>query len=154
MPAVLKTHPEARFLIVGRNPTRQVRALSALPGVEVHADAPDVGVFLEGASAGLIPLRVAQGIQNKVLEAMAWRLPVITHPKVGAALHATPGCDMLVAETVKGYTDHIRFLLDEHDFAREMGDAGRRLVETSFAWEASYDRLEALIQNVVKGTSK
>ncbi len=151
MPLVLATCPDARFLIVGRHPTQEVKALASLQGVEVHENAPDVGVYLDGAAAGFIPLRVAQGIQNKVLEAMAHRLPVITHPRVASALHARPGDDILIAETAQDYAEHIKVLFDSQSRAQEIGDAGRRLVERDFAWKASYDALESILQSVVKG---
>jgi len=150
MPLVLRTHPDARFLIVGRNPTREVKALASLPGIEVHENAPDVGVFLEGAAAALIPLRVAQGIQNKVLEAMAFRLPVITNPRVAAALHATPGVDILVAASPSEYACHVTAMLDSREASQAIGDAGRALVERDFAWESSYDALEAILQDVLR----
>lgn len=150
MPLILKTHPDARFLIVGRNPTKEVKALASLPGIEVHENAPDVGVFLRGAAAALIPLRVAQGIQNKVLEAMAHRLPVITNPRVAAALDATPGTDILVAASPSEYARHVTAMLDSPEASQAIGDAGRALVEKDFTWEASYDALEAVLQDVLR----
>ncbi|HEV8128610.1 MAG TPA: glycosyltransferase, partial [Candidatus Eisenbacteria bacterium] len=76
-PRVRAEVPDARFVIVGRNPVRSVRALARLPGVSVTGAVPDVRPYLASAAVSVAPLRVARGIQNKILEAMAMALPVV-----------------------------------------------------------------------------
>ena len=58
-------------MIVGARPTREVRQLAALPGVSVTGTVADVRPYLAHARAAVAPLRIARGVQNKVLEAMA-----------------------------------------------------------------------------------
>src|SRR5450830_1901821 len=77
LPAVRQRHPQALFYIVGSRPSAQVLALAALPGVQVTGTVPDIRPYLAHASFAVAPLRIARGIQNKVLEAMAMRMPVL-----------------------------------------------------------------------------
>jgi polysaccharide biosynthesis protein PslH len=94
-PMIREARPDARFQIVGANPTRAVRALaSSAHRVEVTGAVPQVQPYLWQAGVSVAPLFVAQGIQNKVLEALAAGLPVVASPAAGAGLpaEARPGC--------------------------------------------------------------
>jgi glycosyltransferase involved in cell wall biosynthesis len=85
-PAVRAQMPELKFVIVGRNPAPSVRRLAADPAIQVTGAVPDVRPYLRGAAAAVAPLRIARGVQNKVLEAMAMGVPVVTSGAVAAAL--------------------------------------------------------------------
>ena len=80
LPLVRRQIPDIRFLVVGRNPGRQVEALQSEPGVEVTGFVPDVRPFLARASVAVAPLTIAAGVQNKILEAMSSGLPVVATP--------------------------------------------------------------------------
>jgi glycosyltransferase involved in cell wall biosynthesis len=80
-PAIRAVHRQATFAIVGRGPASEVTALGALPGVVVTGAVPDVRGWLAAADVVVAPLRIARGIQNKVLEAMAMGRPVVASPK-------------------------------------------------------------------------
>src|SRR6185503_18715136 len=77
---------DLELLVVGRSPTAAVRDLGELPGVQVTGAVGDVRPFLARAWAFVAPLRIAQGVQNKVLEAMASNLPVVCSERVLAGL--------------------------------------------------------------------
>lgn len=85
-PAVRAQMPELKFVIAGRNPAATVRRLGNDPGVHVTGAIPDIRPYLCGAAAGVMPLRIARGVQNKVLETMAMGVPVMTSGAVAAAL--------------------------------------------------------------------
>jgi sugar transferase (PEP-CTERM/EpsH1 system associated) len=85
-PAVRAALPQVRFIIAGRNPVRAVRQLSNDPGVSVTGSVSDIRPYLRGAAVAVAPLRVARGVQNKILEAMAMGLPVAASSKVAKAL--------------------------------------------------------------------
>jgi len=78
--------PEAHLVIAGRNPSAEIRRLAKDPAVRVTGTIPDIRPYLGGASVAAMPLRMARGIQNKVLEAMAMGVPVATTTTVAAAL--------------------------------------------------------------------
>ncbi|MGA2194379.1 MAG: TIGR03087 family PEP-CTERM/XrtA system glycosyltransferase [Bryobacteraceae bacterium] len=77
LPELRRQSPEMEFFIAGRNPKKQVAALGGLPGVHVTGAVTDIRVYLKHAQAVVIPLRIARGIQNKVLEALAMGKPVL-----------------------------------------------------------------------------
>ncbi len=149
-PAVRERFPEAVFRIVGRAPTVAVRRLAERPGIEVTGEVPDLSEHLSEASIALIPLRVARGIQNKVLEALAWGLPVVSTPAVLACLHAdaaaavTPRDDdqRLAAEVVK--------LFDDPALRQRQGERGREVVADHYQWTAVDAQWSALIDDVIR----
>ena len=97
LPLVRQQAPDAAFFIVGASPAPQVQALSALPGVSVTGRVPDVRPYLAHAAAAVAPMRIARGIQNKVLEAMAMARPVIVTPDALEGIAARPGQEVLLA---------------------------------------------------------
>jgi sugar transferase (PEP-CTERM/EpsH1 system associated) len=85
-PAIRAKVPSAQFVIAGRSPTTAVRKLGSDPSVHVTGTVPDIRPYLRGASVAVAPLRVARGVQNKILEAMAMGLPIGASQKVAMAL--------------------------------------------------------------------
>src|SRR5215469_6834947 len=88
--------PAARFVIVGANPAPAVQQLARQPGIEVTGRVPDVRPYLAHAAVAVAPLRVAQGVQNKVLEAMSMAKPVVATPQALEGIDARPGRELLV----------------------------------------------------------
>lgn len=97
---LLARHPGLRFYIVGRSPSPQVKALAGA-NVVVTGTVPDVRPYLQHASAVVAPLRVARGIQNKILEAMAMQQPVVTVSSCADAIGATAGQGLSRADTAE-----------------------------------------------------
>ena len=102
LPDVLKRWPNARFYIVGRSPTPAVLALAS-DQVVVTGTVPDVRPYLQHAAAVVAPLRIARGIQNKILEAMAMAKPVIASVECAAAVDAAKGTELLTADNPAAY---------------------------------------------------
>lgn len=97
-PTVRAALPQVRFVIAGRNPARAVRQLSSDPRVTVTGSVPDIRPYLRGAAVAVAPLRVARGVQNKILEAMAMGLPVAASSKVAKALPSSLWSEMHVED--------------------------------------------------------
>src|SRR6185437_4385138 len=97
--------PDAEFRIVGRKPTPEVMRLAEIPGVQVIGSTPDVRPFIAEASVVVVPLRLARGIQNKVLEAMAMGKAVVAAPPALAALKTEPGTHLLKAATPEEWVE-------------------------------------------------
>jgi sugar transferase (PEP-CTERM/EpsH1 system associated) len=145
-PAVRARHPAAEFRVVGRKPAPEVQRLADLPGVRVLGSVPDVRPFVSSAAAAVVPLRLARGIQNKVLEAMALGRPVVAAPPALAALGTVPGRHLLRAATPDEWVEACCGLLADHGRGNELGAAGRRYVETHHHWESC---LEPFLNKVV-----
>jgi len=97
-PKIRKEFSDAKFFIVGKNPCEQVKKLSEIPGVKVTGFVPDVKAYLLSATLCVVPLRIARGIQNKLLEAMAMKVPVVATSAATEGIMATPEQDLLIAD--------------------------------------------------------
>jgi sugar transferase (PEP-CTERM/EpsH1 system associated) len=144
LPAIrLRVH-EAQFYIVGARPSPAVQALAELPGVHVSGRVPDVRPYLHYATAAVAPLRVARGIQNKVLEAMAMAKPTIVTPAALAGINAQPGKEVLLAEDAQGLVAAASRLANGFT-AHELGAAARARVVADYSWEAHLAQLDRLL---------
>lgn len=144
-PAIRSRHPGARFCIVGSNPSPEVTGLAAVPGVTVTGRVPDVRGYVEHADVVVAPLRIARGIQNKVLEAMAMGKPVVAHPAAFEGIDAQPGSDLLLAETEAGFVEAVDTLLGDPQRRAAMGAGARRRMEARYAWDRCLGGLDALL---------
>ena len=147
-PALHREHPAATLTIVGRDPAPAVRRLAASPGVAVTGTVPDVRPYLAGAAAAVCPLRIARGIQNKVLEAMAMALPVVASPEALEGLDVSVGTDILRAGDPAQWRESLGSLLADGPRRRSIGDAARRRVETDYTWPARLAPLVSLCEQL------
>ena len=97
-PAIREAVPEAQFTIVGSRPSEAVTELARQPGVVVTGGVPDVRPYLAHAACAVAPLRIARGVQNKVLEAMAMARPVVASTQAAEGLRAQAGRDFILAQ--------------------------------------------------------
>lgn len=143
LPRVRVAVPSAELRLVGARPARAVQALTALPGVTLHAEVPAMAPELADATVAMVPMRSGTGLQNKVLEAMAVGTPVVTTPQVAEPLAARAGEHFLVGDGADALADAAVGLLRDPRRARAMARAARVIVETRYRWEASADGVEA-----------
>jgi polysaccharide biosynthesis protein PslH len=125
----------------GANPVPAVTALAALPDVQVTGTVPDVRPYLAHAAVAVAPLRIARGIQNKVLEAMAMGRAVVASPEAFEGVRAVPGRDLLVAEGAEETAARVSGVLDGAHPG--LGTAGRAAVAAGHDWRATLARLDA-----------
>lgn len=145
LPLVRKAHADARFAIVGRAPTEDVRALGALPGVIVTGEVPDVRPWLAAADAVVAPLLLARGVQNKLLEAMAMARPVVASAAASTGIDAVPGEHLLVADDAEAMAASVVQLLDDRAGAAKMGAAARERMIARYGWDARLAPLAKLL---------
>lgn len=148
LPALRAGRPKVRFWIVGRSPSAQVQALAG-EGVGVTGTVSDVRPYLQHAAVVVAPLRVARGIQNKILEAMAMTRPVVAATSCARAIHADLGHDLLAAESADDYADAIGALLDDGMRAATIGASARQCVLERYSWEA---HLSGIDRYLTQGT--
>ena len=145
LPAIRARCPEAIFVIVGRNPTKSVQALAALPGVIVTGAVPDVRGWLAAADVVVAPLRIARGIQNKVLEAMAMARPVLASPQAAEGIDARDGEHLLIAADPAQEAGKILALLADPAHAARLGRAARSRMEERYRWSAMLAELPDML---------
>ncbi|RFC33384.1 MAG: sugar transferase, PEP-CTERM/EpsH1 system associated [Candidatus Nitrotoga sp. SPKER] len=143
-PVVLAKHPHARFYIVGSRPTAAVQELAQLPGVVVTGAVADVRPYFAHAQLAVAPLRIARGLQNKVLEAMAMAMIVIASPQAAEGILATSGKELHIASNSQEFSRIIISMLthitDEHS-----GTAARARILADYEWERSLAHIKSLL---------
>lgn len=145
LPAIRAVHCNASFAIVGRKPTAEVEALAALPGVIVTGEVGDVRGWLAAADVVVAPLRIARGIQNKVLEAMAMARPVVASAHAAEGIDAREGEHLLIAADPAAEADAVLALLADPARAAAMGANARSHVVARYDWRRTLAPLRAMI---------
>jgi polysaccharide biosynthesis protein PslH len=141
LPALRQQWPQAKFSIVGRSPTAAVRALAA-DDVVVTGTVADVRPYLQHAAVVVAPLRLARGIQNKILEAMAMARPVVAASTCVQAIDARDGEHLLAAEGADDYVKAVSDLLRQPPRAASIGAAGRACVLAAYDWDARLSSID------------
>jgi len=152
LPVLRQRWPALRFHIVGRSPTPAVRALAS-EAVRITGTVPDVRPYLQHAAVVVAPLRLARGVQNKVLEAMAMARPVVAANVCVAAIDAEPGRDVLTATEAGDYVDQIHQLLSAPGRAADIGRAARVCVVQGYSWPARLAGLDLALADVQRSAS-
>ena len=143
LPELRRQYPQVTFTIVGGSPTRAVRQLAQEPGVAVTGRVPDVRPYLKYAFAAVAPMRVARGVQNKVLEAMAMARPVLVSARGLEGIAAEDGQSVLLAETAEDYGRLLGRLL-QGDYP-ELGKSARQCVLQGFSWDENLPEVVLLL---------
>jgi glycosyltransferase involved in cell wall biosynthesis len=134
-PALRERYADLRFYIVGARPTPAVQALAQQAGVTVTGTVPDVRPYIAHAQVAVAPLRVARGIQNKVLEAMAMATPVVVTPQALEGIDAEPGTELVLAEDEDDFVEAVSALLTVPEHG--IGKAARARVERQYSWPSN-----------------
>ena len=133
MPQILARHPDAKLTIVGRNPGPDVKSLATLPGVELHADVPDVVDFLKSASLMAVPLDSGGGTLLKILEAFAAGLPVVSTPIGAEGIECAHGEHLWIGER-EAFAKTLLDAISSPQLATRFADRARLLAETKYDW--------------------
>ena len=145
LPLVHRKAPDACFYIVGSRPGAAVLALAGA-GVEVTGRVPDVRPYLAHAGAVVAPLRIARGIQNKVLEGMAMGKAVVATPQALEGIATQAGKEVLLATDASAQAEAVLALLGDRNKSREVGQAARQRVAADYTWAPNLARLDALLR--------
>ncbi len=139
-PKVVERSPQARLVVVGKNPPADLVALAdQFDGrVEVTGYVPDLKPYLRQAALMVVPVRAGGGMRVRLLEAFAWQVPTVTTTAGLEGIDATPGEHLLVGDTPEAFAEAVLRLLADRKLAEDLATAGRRLVE------ARYDRRRVL----------
>lgn len=142
-------HPHARFVIVGSRPSKEVRNLAQIPGVEVTGYLPDIRTYLSSATISIAPLAIARGVQNKILEAMAAGVPVLTTPGVAKGLPAGAEQYVFTAEREAEPFSSALLELLKHGIARdEKAREAQKFVQQNCTWAAKLQALDGLLSQI------
>jgi sugar transferase (PEP-CTERM/EpsH1 system associated) len=148
LPLVRREHPRARFSIVGSRPIPAVQRLGELEAVTVTGYVPETRDWLARAAVAVAPLRMARGIQNKVLEALAMGLPTVGTPNATQGVEGVAGEHYLVADDAEDIARALSSLLTDSRRAQALGRRARSFVEDRYDWERVFEPLDALLAQV------
>jgi sugar transferase (PEP-CTERM/EpsH1 system associated) len=146
LPLIKTQVPDVEFRIVGSNPVSRVRKLSSVPGVVVTGHVPDVRAYLANVAATVVPLRIARGTQNKILESMAMGIAVVASPEAAKGTQAVAGKHLLIGSDPKSFARHVINLLESSELRTRLSSAARKNLEQLHTWPVSMRILDELLQ--------
>jgi sugar transferase (PEP-CTERM/EpsH1 system associated) len=144
-PTVHRQVPQATVRLIGRRPVAQVKRLAAIPGVEVMGQVPDVRPHLAQAAIAIAPLRIARGLQNKILEAMAMSKAIIASPQALSGFVSKLELPVLSAASPTEWIDAVLRLLHSAPLRRDLGAACRQYVEAHHCWDSCLTPFDELL---------
>ena len=141
-PQILEKEPRARFYIVGSNPAKPVMELGKIPGIKVTGRVEDVRPHLFHASLAVAPLRIARGVQNKVLEAMSMAKYVVATAQAMEGIETMTGCFMANDEN-----EIAERVLQVLDMAPRPNLAGRDAILAHYDWEKNLAVIDSFLED-------
>lgn len=142
---ILSQEPTVRFFIVGANPTPEVLALGRKKNIVVTGSVEDIREYIALADICVAPLRIARGIQNKVLEAMAMGKAVVATPQAIEGISAESSQQVMIANSVDAFAQAVVHLLRAKDARLLLGKRARNAMELHYSWEKNLSNLDAVL---------
>jgi glycosyltransferase involved in cell wall biosynthesis len=152
-PILKSQRPQMKLLIVGADPSPEMQALAGLRDVEVTGSVPDVRPYVRRSALMVAPLAIARGTQNKILEAMAMGVPVVTSGTAAGGVDADAETHLLVADSVADITRAILRITDNAVERQRLAIAGRQRMLSHHAWPRSMQRLDGIIERCLQSRS-
>lgn len=149
LPSIRRQVPQVRLRIVGSDPPPAIRALGADPRIEVTGALPDLRPAIGSATVAVCPVTVKVGIQNKILEAMAMRVPVVASRQGAVGLQARIGEELLVGNDADEFARHVVGLLTDEVRRSSVAAAGRRYVERAHRWADAATDFDTLYREAI-----
>jgi sugar transferase (PEP-CTERM/EpsH1 system associated) len=145
LPPIKASIDDAKFYIVGSNPTREVKSLDNGHGIKVTGFVDDIRPYFQKADVCVIPLRLARGVQNKVLEAMAMGNAVVTTSKSIQGITAVNGKHLIVADDPEDFARAVSDLLGDRSYRISLGKEARAFVLANYDWNVNMGELERIL---------
>ncbi len=151
LPRIRVQEPRARFVVVGKEPPRSLRELSALrPEIVVTGYVRDVREPVLAARAALVPLRYGSGTRLKVLEAFALERPLVATRLGAEGIEARDGQHLLLADTPDELARAVLRVFAEPELGARLAAAARALVERDYAWPALAERMADVLAAAIE----
>ena len=151
-PLIRKKFPHAVFQIVGRSPTKAVRRLRDIDGVQVVGEVDDIRAYLVQADLSVAPMRVARGVQNKVLEAMAMGVPVVASPSATQGIEVFEGDEVLIGSSPEEFAFKVITLLADAELRRAITKRAWKKMKQLYNWDTIGLKLETFLTPPVEET--
>jgi sugar transferase (PEP-CTERM/EpsH1 system associated) len=149
-PLLKSRRPEMKLLIVGADPIPAVQKLGERPGITVTGSVPDVRPYILRSAAMVAPLNIARGTQNKILEAMAMGVPVVSSRIAAGGVDAAAEEHFLVADSAQEYAEAIARIIEQPAERERLARAGRERMLSHHAWPRSMERLDTILDRCLE----
>lgn len=149
MPLIWKEDPTIKLTLAGATPASTILALKS-DRIEVTGWVDDIVAIYKSAKIFVAPMLINSGLQNKLLEAMACKVPCITTSLANNALGANSGWEILIGDTAQEIADHVLFLLTHTEEADNLGTQGHQYVIKNYSWKKEAERLEKLLLSTAR----
>lgn len=146
LPLIHAKYPDIKITIAGASPHQRVKALAS-ENVIVTGWVDDIREYYAGARIFMAPLRLGTGLQNKLLEAMAMKLPCITSTLCNSALKATVDSEILIGDNPQEVAEKAFFLIEHNKSADSIGSNGNEFVRNNYSWTGATEKLSAIFEN-------
>ncbi|MEM8709528.1 MAG: glycosyltransferase family 4 protein, partial [Planctomycetota bacterium] len=152
LPLVQREIPNARVLLIGRDPTPELEALAG-PDVELTGTVEDVRVHLRRGALLACSLRSGTGLKNKILQSWAMGIPVVATPISVLGLGATQDQELLIAEGAEAFAAECVRVLRSKDLRQRLGTSGRKLAMERYSLRVKLDEIDRYIAELRAGAS-
>lgn len=149
-PLIQEQVPDAHFTLVGRDPVTDVVELAG-DNVTVTGTVADVRPYLRRADVFVCPMRLGTGIKNKILQAWAMGLPIVSTLEGVGNLLVEDNKNMLVRNEPESFAAAVVRLLRDKQQAERMGREGRMTIEHNYTWDVKAEQLDKLIECMAAG---
>ena len=133
-PLLREKFPDAIFRLVGSRPNAKALSLGTIAGIDVIGQVSDVRPYLQNSGVVVVPLLVARGLQNKVLEALAAGRPTVVSAPALEGIGAEPEQHLLVARTQQEWINQITRLFESAELSEKIANRGREFVTREYRW--------------------
>jgi glycosyltransferase involved in cell wall biosynthesis len=152
LPLVHQQVPEARFVVVGKNPPPEVQALAGDSRIQVTGYVDDPAPYLEAAHAFVVPLHAGGGMRVKILDAWLWGLPTVSTPIGAEGIQVLDGENILMAEDAPAFAQATMSLLRDPELNQRLRANGRAWVEEHYAWRTVYGEVDRVYARLLRAT--
>lgn len=155
LPSIKEKCPSVTLKIIGADPSREIHDLAKIPGVTVTGSVPDVRPFVHSSAVNVVPLNIARGTQNKILESLAMGVPTVTTSQAATGVDAIDEKHFLVASNHREFASSVLRLLSSPAERMRFSEAGRQRMIEKHNWSNSMTKLDSILEDclVASGVS-
>ncbi len=149
LPSIRIRVPDIKLFIVGADPSSEIKSLAQDPSIRVTGRVPDLREYMNRTQIAIAPIRIGAGLQNKVLEGMSMRMPMVITSVANEGIQAIDGQNVLIADSPEDFTDRIISLLCDTERQSQIGARAREFIVQNWSWEKHFGNLEQMFIRLI-----